>query len=1332
VGATAVGAAGTLLLATAAAALDPERAISQYVRRNWSDRDGLPSMLAKPLAQTPDGYLWIGTTEGLARFDGFRFVVFNRRNTPEFHENEIRTLLADSRGCLWIGFLASGVVRNCGGTLARIGSDAMRVEAFLEEPSGAILVGTDRGLLRLRDGRPSSVDGELERSLVMALARDVRGRIWAATFDGRVRVIPPEGPRHWMRLPESATRAAAIAFLSDGSAVLSTQDGILRHHGDAQDRFARVDAIPPTDCWAVLEDRSGALWTGGTNGGGLLRVAQGRASAFGKREGLGGDRVLGLLEDREGDLWVTTWDGGLTQLADGAFVTYGEKDGLSSDAARTIFEDREGRVWVGTVRGLNRLQDGRWRHFGAAEGLPDDFVYSLAQLADGDLAVGTLERVARVSGDRVSPLSVAVPGLRTVYSLLAERPDTLWIGAGRRGVRLAGGRAEIILEGEEMNVYTILRDRRGTLWFGTFTGVYAMPAGAARPVRWETRHDSPRTVIFSSLEDGRGDLWFGTYEGGLFRVRDGATVWLSTRDGLFDDTAFAILEDGAGGLWISCARGIYRILTADVDAYLAGELPRIPYRLFGVGDGLATANAEGGNANAGYRTRDGRLWFATMRGVAVVDPANVRPLPPPPRPIVEAVRVDGSPLPAATLALPPGRKRVEIEYTAIHLRSPERLRFRHRLVGLDDGWNDAGARRLAEYASVGHGEYRFEVQASLDGAAWGEASGFGLAVRPYYWQTVWFAGAVSLALIGLGVSAARLRVAQLERAKRRLEATVRERSSALLAEQRRAAHAEAERDRAERELEARRELEGLVGFGRAVAGVLDPDEIVSRLDRAVVERWGAVRRAVVAWREGRELLLFEAGPEPVRRLDARLVSAAAAGISGWRQARFLAGVADGASASAGLAGLLAEAGAVVAAPLLSGETMFGTVALGSRPDGQAYGERDLAHLFGLATQTALALEGAWQAQDAVRWRHLSEARQGWLQLSQVERLAFAAVARHGLESPVRDEDVERLVSEALGGEERRVRAALERLLDLGALSREADAALRVRHDHWLLLPEIRMPLAELAHQAAVRVGAYSLGERIGAGGMAEVFRAVNVHDGSPAAIKLLHPHLSADPGARRRLEREGEIVAAIAHPNVVRLLERGEHDGRLYLAMELLSGETLASRLRGGPLRLSEVLAAGRALASALAALHARGVVHRDVNSANVMCEPDGRVVLLDLGLARGLASSTLTHAQTVLGTLPYMSPEQLRGEELDHRTDLWSLGVVIHEMATGELPWDADASVQMALEILGAREAPPRRLDAVTHPPLRALLSALLTPDCALRLADAAAVERRLLTMSA
>ena len=241
-----------------------------------------------------------------------------------------------------------------------------------------------------------------------------------------------------------------------------------------------------------------------------------------------------------------------------------------------------------------------------------------------------------------------------------------------------------------------------------------------------------------------------------------------------------------------------------------------------------------------------------------------------------------------------------------------------------------------------------------------------------------------------------------------------------------------------------------------------------------------------------------------------------------------------------------------------------------------------------------------------------------------------------------------------------------------------------------------------------------------------MFRGVNVHDGSTAAIKLLHPHLSADPEARRRLEREGEIVATISHPNVVRLLERGEHDGRLYLAMELLAGETLASRLRRGPLPLPEALDAGRQHASALAALHQRGVVHRDVNSANIMCEPGGRHVLLDLGLARGLASSTLTRAQTVLGTLPYMSPEQLRGEELDARTDLWSLGVVLHEMATGELPWDADTTVQMALEILGSRTPVRRRLDALAEP-LRTLLVYLLEPDRAQRLADTAEVARRL-----
>ncbi|MBP7589635.1 MAG: serine/threonine protein kinase, partial [Thermoanaerobaculia bacterium] len=304
----------------------------------------------------------------------------------------------------------------------------------------------------------------------------------------------------------------------------------------------------------------------------------------------------------------------------------------------------------------------------------------------------------------------------------------------------------------------------------------------------------------------------------------------------------------------------------------------------------------------------------------------------------------------------------------------------------------------------------------------------------------------------------------------------------------------------------------------------------------------------------------------------------------------------------------------------------------------------------------------------------------------------------------------------------------EHILSRGAPSEAASSELRVERDRWLLLPEIRLPLAEIVRQSAQKIGAYQLIERIGAGGMGEVYRAVNVHDGTPAAVKILFPEQTADPTARKRLEGEGEIVAALEHPGIVRLLERGEHAGRLYLAMELLPGDTLAQRLTRGKLSERRALQMGTQIASALQALHAHGVIHRDVTAGNIMCLPSGRFVLLDFGLARGAARTTLTEAATMVGTLPYMAPEILRSEAVDEASDLWSLGVVLFEALVGHLPWgEGQPTLQMALAIARLDASP----EVLARAPLRSgvaqLLAELLHPDSRKRLRDAAEVAERL-----
>ena len=1297
------------------AALDPHRRLTQYRVQTWGVEEGLPSLSVAVVAQTPDGYLWVGTTEGLARFDGVRFKTFDRWNTPAFRLNEIRSLFVDSRGALWIGFAGSGVVVRRGDEFVAVEPSALTALGFAEDADG-LLLGTDKGLFHWRHDtpllfEPVAAAAALADRLVVQVTVDRLARAWLNVQAQGIFCLESgqlRGPLSFGDQPFGEAYFVTALLDERRDPVFSTPGGFFTA-GEQGVRPAGRQQVDSTDPQYVqLVDRAGAYWSSASLRGRSRRDWQGAVEAFPVGHRIAEGRFAPMLEDREGNLWFGSWTQGLLRLSDGPLVSFARSEGMSSDAARTILEDASGAIWVGTTDGLNRIAGGRiasFRRPSALEGARDlNWIYALAEDARGGLLLGTRAGLAtfRAGAFGLPPREdrrLQAP----VFSFLRARSGALWVGA--TAVGLQGGRPLMVGDGERWAeqsvvadiVFSLLEDTRGSVWAATKNGLFEI-APDGRVIRHETPVEPLHQLFMSATQDSRGDLWFGTLEGGIVRYRDGVFRLLRRQDGLFDDTAWAIVDDGLGYLWVSCARGLSRMALRDLDAYLDGRAAKVRYRLFGVDDGLASATFEGGNGSAGIRARDGALWFATMKGAARVDPRAIEDLPVPST-TIEEVRVDGRR--AAfdqPIELAPGSYRLEIDFTAIHLRAPNRLRFRYRLDGVDPDWIDAGSRRHAEYPAVPSGAHRFAVQASLDGESWGESATLPVAIAAPFWMRPWFFGVAALALVALGLGVQRARVAQLRR---------------------RAG-----------------ELEGMVDFSRSVAGVLDPEEIGRQLDRALVARWGEEPRLIHAAREGRAAQRLASQLAAEVALDP---AATAVLFADWRRPLRLAEAMMDARNAAGPLGELCRAGLLLAAPLVSGETAFGLIAVGGER-ARAGHESDLAHLSGLAAQAAMALEGAWQAQEAARWRHVSEARGEWLQLDLAARLVFATVARQGFTGKVTDDDVREALaavfsasSAAMG----RVDAAISRLVAEHILSRGeptegASSELRVERDRWLLLPEIRLPLAEIVRQSAQKIGAYQLIERIGAGGMGEVYRAVNVHDGSPAAVKILFPEQTADPTARKRLEAEGEIVSAIDHPGIVRLLERGEHAGRLYLAMELLPGDTLAQRLTRGKLSERRALQMGTQIASALAALHAHGVIHRDVTAGNIMCLPDGRFVLLDFGLARGAARTTLTEAATMVGTLPYMAPEILRSEAVDEASDLWSLGVVLFEALIGHLPWgEGQPTLQMALAIARLDASP----EVLERAPLRdgvaGLLSELLHPDPRRRLRDAGTVATRLTALA-
>ncbi len=687
---------GILLLASPALALDPNQPMHRYALAHWSRDTGLPSTSVQQMVQTEDGYLWLGTQDGLLRYDGARFVAFHSRNTPEIGNNNVQALTQARDGALWFSTLGGGVVRLHEGRFRAwthaqgLSSDIVR--AVLEDRDGTIWVGTDKGLDRIGDPDIESWDlsEALGDGVIGTLFEDKDGRLWVASRNGGACIFA-DGACQPLPVPEGLDLQRIRAFYeSEGSSLwIGTEgDGLLRIEGERVTPYGPKEGLSDTVVTSLLEDRDGNLWIG-TKQGGLNRLGTGGPEVFGTQQGLSYPYVTSLLEDREGNLWVGTYAGGLNSLREASFVTYGERDGLSTEVALTVLEDRLGYVWIGTMKGLFRMHGEHVVPFAGMEQVQDLAITGLYQDSAGALWVGTFGQGLRRFADGEWTSWTAADGLPAnyVYAIAEDSQGRTWIGTQKGLCRLVDGELENLGADQGLAHETVRLlhvDRSGTLWIGSDGGGLQ---------RWEGEvlseampgPDAPPNMrqILTVNESDDGTLWFGT-EGGLLRVRDGEAKAITGAQGLWDDRIWRVLEDDDGSLWMSSNLGVYRVEKAQLEAFFAGEIGTVSSQVFGKADGMASAECNGGYVNAGHRTADGRLWFPTTKGVAVVNPPEALKAKPVPSVTIETVMADDREIDRfQPILLAPGTWRLAVSYTAPYFIAPEKILFRYRLEGQD-------------------------------------------------------------------------------------------------------------------------------------------------------------------------------------------------------------------------------------------------------------------------------------------------------------------------------------------------------------------------------------------------------------------------------------------------------------------------------------------------------------------------------------------------------------------------------------------------------------------------------------------------------------------------
>ena len=732
----------------------------------WPVEDGLQQNAITAIVQSRAGYLWLGTYHGLARFDGVKFTIFDSSHTPGLKNSRVTSLYEDSDGVIWIGHETGEVTRLTGGEFRPVnlkdGWPGGPIEAITTDENKDLWLLNNNGLLfRLRDGHLVTAPGGASPGQPASLTRETSGRLWIVS-NGMA-----AGLEAGTLVPAQFDAANPPPFYEK---VLPARDGGLWVLGNGRIREWRdnrwVKDLGACPCESgfvtlLLETRSGALLAGTLRDGLYILTPGLQPLHFSRTNGLSHDWVRSLCEDHEGNIWIGT-GAGLATLRARKVKMLSPPDGWQGRAVLSFSLTTDSAAWIGTEgAGLYNYQQGKWDRFTESSGLGNLFVWSVLQTKRGELLAGTwgggllIHRGTRFEAQE--PLnSITAP----VLSLYEARGGELWIGTVSGLHRYEAGKLTWFAGKEKLHlpdVRAIAQSPDGTIWFGMAGG--GLGSYKDGNLRQFMKQDGLISdFVLSLYADSDGTLWIGTEENGLGRLKLGKFSSVGMEQGLGDSLICQIVDDGAGNLWLGSHQGILRASKADLSRCAEGEAKSVRCLSYGKAEGMASLICSGGFQPGACKAADGRLWFPTTKGLAIVDPANVSTNPVRPPVVIEELLVEGKAIEYGStvpLKIPPGKQRFELHYTALSFAAPDKVRFQYKLDGLEKGWIDAGTRRIALYSYLPPGSYTFHVIACNNDDLWNEAgASLAFTVLPQFWQTWWFQGISAVcgaAAFGFGV-----------------------------------------------------------------------------------------------------------------------------------------------------------------------------------------------------------------------------------------------------------------------------------------------------------------------------------------------------------------------------------------------------------------------------------------------------------------------------------------------------------------------------------------------------------------------------------------------------
>ena len=766
--------AGTLLaLCSCAFGLDPKLDVNQYSHTAWKVRDGFAKGEITSIAQTPDGYLWLGTQFGLLRFDGVNRVPWRPPGDQHLPSSYVFSLLAARDGTLWIGTW-NGLASWKDAKIRRYAELAGGwIFALLEDHEGTIWAsgysssphGGRLCAIRNDNVQCYGEDGTLGRG-ALNLYEDSRGNLWVGVIAGLWRWRP--GPPKFYPLAGEPDGVQALGEDADGALLVGWNGGLSRLAGGKTEGYSLPGSGRQFRAERILRDHDGGLWIG-TQTQGLVHVHEGRTDVFSSADGLSGDDVHAVLEDHEGNTWVVTTTG-LDRFRDFAVASLTPEHGLSNAFVGSVLADRDGSVWLATRGGLNRWNHGEIKTYRLGGGKMNDHPESLFQDHGGRIWVSTTRGIGYLEKGGFVPMS-GVPG-GNILSISQDTAGNLWVANESSGLFHLSPRGEVQqipwskLERQDHASILAAGPVQSGLWIGFFLGGIAYFEDGQIRASYSAADGLGEGRVSGFLFDHDGALWIST-EGGLSRLKNGRITTLTSRNGLPCDTVHWVMEDDDHSFWLYTACGLIRINRSELDAWAADPKRTIQATIFDSSDGVRSL-ATGGHYNPQVaKSADGRIWFLPWDGVSVVDPHHLpfNKLPPPVH--IEQIIADRKAHDAALsgnglMRLPPLVHDLEINYTALSLVAPEKVLFRYKLDGVDHDWQDAGNRRQAFYTDLSPRKYTFRVMACNNSGVWNEAgTSLNFVVIPAYYQTLWFRSLCVLVFLALVAGMYRLRVRQL-------------------------------------------------------------------------------------------------------------------------------------------------------------------------------------------------------------------------------------------------------------------------------------------------------------------------------------------------------------------------------------------------------------------------------------------------------------------------------------------------------------------------------------------------------------------------------------------